>query len=276
MKLVAAWVQLKKWVIGWPEKKLRTNFWLVDGMSINSRRVKDGATTWRALDTVYNFKVGEGRSALERWIDYWWLHIRNAQAPRNRLKMAKNELRNAIRSIKTGPGEPVRILSLAAGSAQGVVEVMAKIGQEGIHCQALLIDLEFDALSHAKDLARSYGIESDVAVRQGNVIGFISLLHGFKPDIIEMMGLTDYLPDNVAVKLFAKIRKQLRSGGWFFTSNVHPNPESYFLKWVVDWDMIYRTRTQLADLFIEAGFLTPKVVTEPLGIQCFAMAQKID
>ena len=96
----------------------------------------------------------------------------------------------------------------------------------------------------------------------------------FKPDIIEMMGLTDYLRDTFAITLFKKIRRWLPPGGYFFTSNVHHNSEAYSLKAAMNWDMIYRTPAELEDLLIAAGFLDTSVTTEFHGIQSFAIGKQ--
>ncbi|MEK7093201.1 MAG: class I SAM-dependent methyltransferase family protein [Patescibacteria group bacterium] len=274
MNIIAVWVNFKKALYAMFRAQPKTNFYFVDGLSVSARRVKDHATSWQALDTVYNFNRGVGPNAFVRAIDWFWLHTRNAQAARNRLKMAKQALAEAIFALAM-PGEPVRILSLAAGSAQGVIEVMAEMNTRGIRVESFLVDKDPKALTFARALAREHGIDDRLHTAVGDVIYFERHTNGFKPDIIEMMGLTDYLRNALAVLVFKKIRRHLKPGGYFFTSNVHPNPEAFSLKAAMNWDMLYRTPTQLADLLIEGGFLTPRVVTEAHGIQSFVSAQKI-
>ena len=277
--IVGAYVQLKKAVfrLVWGRACVPyTNFWLVDGASLNSRKVKDGAARWQALDAVYNFRTGEGGTVVTRIIDGYWLHIRNAQAARNRLKIVKRELQAAIRRIavlKVDYG-PVRVLSLAAGSGQGVIEAVADLQRVGgIRCEVLLIDKDESALIHARNLARLH--EVNVIARKGDVVFFNRELQGFEPDIIEMCGLMDYLRDTTAIALIRKIRRYLRPDGFFLTCHIHPNAESYFLRHVVDWDMLYRTRPQLADVLVEGGFLGVRLHTEPHQIHSVAVAQKI-
>jgi SAM-dependent methyltransferase len=278
MLLMAAYAHAKKLFLAQFGMRPRYNCLLGDGLTVSGRAVRDGAKTWRALDAVYSFNEGRGDNAFLRMMDTFYMHIRNAQAPRNRLKMAMSGLRFAINDVYgtvVPAGEPVRILSLAAGSALGVITVMREMQERGVPSESFLIDLDPEALSYAKRLAAEFGVTGKIIVAQGDVLHFEKMIGDFKPDIIEMMGLTDYLRSKMAVLLFAKIRKQLKSGGYFFTSNVHPNSERYFLKHVVNWDMYYRTVDQLAELFHDAGFIDPKVVTEPHGIQSFAYAKKI-
>ena len=278
--LVGAYVQGKKALyrlVGGHACVPKTNFWLVDWISINSRRVKDGAAKWLALDAVYNFRKGEGRNRIVRAFDTYWMHIRNAQAVRNRLVIVKRELAAAIRSVaktKTG-GEPVRILSLAAGSGQGVIEVVADLKRIGIQCEVLLVDQDESALAHARTLAVRHSVSAVVTCREGNVVAFKRELHGSRPDIVEMCGLTDYLEDGLAVALFKRIYTHLQPDGFFLTCHIHPNSERYFLWYVVNWGMLYRTRKQLRSLLVSGGFLDAKLYTEPHRIHSVAVAQKV-
>lgn len=277
---IGAYVQMKKAVyrlIGGRACVPKTNFWLFDGVSINGRRVKDGAAKWLALDAVYNFRTGEGKTWLHRLLDNWWVGgIRNAQAVRNRLYIVESELASAIQEVAwTKPdGEPVRVISLAAGSGQGVIKVVAILHQVGIQCQVLLVDQDASALAHARKLAERYRVSDMVTTREGNALSFYRELDGSRPDIIEMCGLMDYLEDKLAVALIKKIHRYLQPDGFFLTCHIHPNAESYFLRHVVNWGMLYRTRRQLRELLIDGGFLETKLHTEFHRIHSVAVAQK--
>lgn len=257
----------------------KTNFWLVDWISINSRRVRDGAARWLALDAVYNFTKGEGCSWIACAIDDYWMHIRNAQAVRNRLKIVKQEIEIAILDVvKTkARNEPVRLLSLAAGSGQGVIEVVAKLHHAGIRCEVLLVDQDHSALAHARKLAWKHGISDMVATRESNAVLFYRNLRkwGFKPDIIEMCGLMDYLEDELAITVIKMIHRCLPPRGFFLTCHIHPNKESYFLWHVVNWGMLYREQQELRNLLVKGGFILPILYTEPHRIHSVAVARKV-
>lgn len=253
----------------------RFNLWFVDLISINSRRVKDGAARWLALDAVYNFRGGEGSNKVVRAIDEYWLHIRNAQAVRNRLKIVKRELSAAILKIAEtkDSGEPVRILSLAAGSGQGVIEVVAEFARKGVLCEVILVDQDESALQHASALAREAGIDQVVVV-VSNVVSFLRNCRNVKFDIIEMCGLMDYLEDDLAVAVIKMVNRRLTENGYFLTCHIHPNLESYFLWHVVNWGMLYRTRWELRLLLVRGGFLLPVLHSEPHRIHSVAVVQK--
>lgn len=271
--LLGTYVFLKKKILGLWRTEPHTNFFLVDGVSISSRRVKEGAARWPALDACYNFIRGRGRNGFQRAIDNYWLHIRNAQAVRNRLKIATRELEEAIRVIARRREGPVRVLSLAAGTAQGVIDVVAKLRLEKIDVRATLIDQDPTALRYARRIAREAGVEKRVTAIEGKVFKFRRYID-FEPDIVEMMGLIDYLEDEEIVLLMRMIRLRLSPKGYFFTCHIHPNSEAFFLKWVVDWTMKYRSLETLRNLLARAGFAEPRLLTEPHGIHSIAVATK--
>ncbi|HVB20085.1 MAG TPA: class I SAM-dependent methyltransferase family protein [Candidatus Paceibacterota bacterium] len=278
MFLFAVYVHLKKVFLKLFGIKPAVNIWLFDGVSINGHRVKEGAAQWSALDAVYNFKQGEGGNIFSRAVDSFWLNIRNAQAVRNRLILVKQQLKVAILDAarERHNGEPIRILSLAAGAAQGVIEVVADLFPRGIALGVVLIDQDSIALAHALKLAKRYGIGHLFQPIRGDVRFFDRNLGGqFSPEIIEMCGLMDYLRSGIATRLIRKIYRALPPGGTFLTCHIHPNAESYFLRHVVDWKMLYRTLEEFGDILVEGEFLNPSFFTEPLGIHSVAVAKKV-
>jgi len=277
--ITGAYVHVKSLLAEMLGITIHTNVWYVDGISINSRRVKEGAARWPALDTVYNFHASgaEGSNALVRWVDDMWLHVRNAQAVRNRLKIAKHELRKAIITVQRGHRkEPARVLSLAAGSAQGVLEVVAELSKDGIEVEVLLVDQDLSALSYALTLAKHLNIHDRVRAEEGDIVFFTKVTRDYEPDIIEMLGLLDYFRTSMAIKLIRKIWSKLPPNGLFLTCHVHPNHEAYFLDHVVDWKMLYRTRGELEDILTEGRFVGGiRFITEPQGIHTVAVARKV-
>ena len=272
MVALAAYAHAKRFLCGVLRIPTRYNCLFGDGLSVNGARVRDGAARWPALHVIYNFTHGEGSSVLRRAIDVWWLNIRNAQAVRNRLKIAKRELREAIVSVAKIQGR-VRILSLAAGTAQGVIEVAAEFKLRGVPIEIVLVDQDASALRYANELARRLGVE--VRTVKGNALFFQNEIGDFRADIVEMMGLIDYLKDLQVTRLFERIWRHLKPKGYFFTCHVHPNTETYFMRHIINWSMRYRTRDALEDLLIAGKFDAPRLITEPHGIHTIAVAQKI-
>lgn len=270
--LLTLWVILKKSICRWhgkPEPNINT-FWF-DGLGLSNRAIKDGAASWKALDVIYNHSFGR-KKTVRGFVDDFWIGMINAQAVRNRLKLVKQEIRRAI--LRFSNHQEVRLLSLAAGSAQGVIEVMAELKSKGIRVRALLLDIDQTALDYAQVLAERYGVSDQIETVKTSVAQVARVSRDFRPQIIEMLGLLDYIPQDKAIRLVRKIRESLETKGIFLTCNVYHNMEMYFLKWVINWAMIYRTPAELAEIVTEAGFDDYRLIYEPHKIHGLVIAQK--
>ena len=209
MFYMAAWAHLKKAYC--KARRLeppKVNFWLGDGMSDSGAKIRDNAALSTALDVIYNYDFARplGRTPFRRFVDVCWMRIRNAQAVRNRLIVAKRELRTVIRQMAK-PGQPLKILSLAAGSAQGVIEVAAECVRSGIDVRLLLVDHDEKALRLAHQLGHRFNIADRIETKLYNVMQFSrnADIRNFKPDIVDMMGFVDYLIDKQAVFVFKQV-----------------------------------------------------------------------
>lgn len=270
--LLTLWVMAKKALyrrLGKTGPQINT-LWF-DGLGLSCRRVKEGTAAWRALDEIYNYKFGQ-RNGLGGFVDDFWEGMLNCQAVRNRLKLVEQEIRRAI--LQFSNHDEVRILSLAAGSAQGIIEVMAELKSKGIRVRALLLDIDQTALDYARKLAYRHGVGDRIDMVRTSVAQVCRVSKNFRPQIIEMLGLLDYIPRDKAIRLVRKILESLSDKGIFLTCNIVPNLEMRFLHWVVNWPMIYRTADELAEIITKAGFSDYRLVYEPLKIHRLAIAQK--
>ena len=270
--LLTFWVMVKKSVrqrLGKPDLSINT-FWF-DGLGLSNHAIKEGEASWKALDIIYNHPFGQ-KKTVGGLVDDFWVGMMNAQAVRNRLKLVKQEIRRAI--LRFSNHQEVRLLSLAAGSAQGVIEVMAELKVKGIRVRALLLDIDQTALDYAILLADRYGVGDQIETIKTGVAQVIRVSQDFRPQVIEMLGLLDYIPQDKAIRLVEKIRQSLETKGIFLTCNIHHNMEMHFLKWVINWAMIYRTPAELAEIVTKAGFSDYRLIYEPLKIHGLVIAQK--
>jgi 2-polyprenyl-3-methyl-5-hydroxy-6-metoxy-1,4-benzoquinol methylase len=271
MFILTFWVALKKTIFG---HNLKTNTFWFDGISPICREIKENAMHWRALDIAYNYKFQEGTNFTAK-ITNFWLNIKNAQAVRNRLKLVKKELRQEIQNLSDKKLE-IRLLSIAAGSAQGVIETMSESKQKGIHIKAIFLDLDPTAIEYSRQMAQIFGIVNQITFINKSVKELEEAVGDFKPNIIEMVGFLDYRPREKAINLIGKINQLLDSGGVTLISNIAPNIERYFLYQVMNWPMIYRSPEQLADVVVKEGFNPQKceIIYEPLKIHGIAICRK--
>lgn len=270
--LIVALVVVKKSLHRrWGSPGPEINFLLFDGLGLMNRAIKEGAKSWRALDIIYNYSFG-GKRTIGGRVDDFWIGMINAQAVRNRLKVVKQELRKAI--LAHADKEEVRLLSLACGSAQGVIEVIAELKAEGIRTRVLLLDSDLTALDYAEKLAFRHGVFDQVETVCGNVLRSAGISRKFQPDVVEMLGMLDYLSSETAIKLIGNIRRSLKVNGVFLTCNIAPNAEMHFLRHVINWDdMIYRSSGELAEIIEGAGFTDYVILYEPHGIHGVVVAQ---
>lgn len=247
-----------------PNKKIRRYSWLYD-RSDAVMAVRDGAGRWPALEAVYNWEPK--KKGLDGLLEAFWMNVRSAQALRNRRLIVVSILRETVTKAIKRDGE-ARILSVACGSAQTVLEAVQ--GMQNV--RILGIDIDPTAIEYSKKLAERYGVE-DIKWREGNILSPKSLADEFDPNIIEVVGLFDYLSDKVIVGLLHRLGKMARPGTTLLTAHVHPNSEKFMLHSIVDWDMIYRPRAEFERLMCEGGLEQAHYYAEPHGIFTVACGQ---
>lgn len=248
-----------------------------DDMSEICADIKAGATSWRALHIIYNFEDGDDPVA------NFWVNMRNAQAVRNRLKMSVELLtwliNNAARKYNKGKVEnPVHILSLAAGSAQGVLEAVARAEINGICVRVTLIDTDKNASAIVTKNIERFGVRSVVEFISDTASKFTKYVDMQNVDIVEMLGWMDYLNNTFAKRVVQTIGREMSNGTHFITCHIHDNPERGFLTHVIDWGekpyMHYRSVAELEEILLFGNFAATQVLTEPHGIHSIAVCRK--
>ena len=251
--------------------KTGINHFFVDGLGRAFRSIKEGAASWRAVHIVYHYQFGNNKT-LGGNIDDFWIGMRNAQAVRNRFKLVKQIVGRAIIQFERDP--EIRIVSLACGSAEAMIEVVSECEMRNIRVSLLLIDQDQEALEYAKQYAMKYQVLHLVRFERRDVFRAKKIVAGFKPHIVEMLGLLDYLNDRRAIWLIDNIEEILADKGVFFTCNIRQNLEMWFLHWVANWRMVYRSSDQFFQLMQATKFKNFSLVYEPLGIHGIVEARK--
>jgi anti-anti-sigma regulatory factor len=273
MWVLAGWAWFKKAcarLLRLPKPAVGSHWF--DGKSKVCREIRAGKASWKALDTIYNYPFHKATSFTER-LSNIWLKSPNAQGVRNRHKHGMIEVFYAFRQIAKS-GHEVRLLSLAAGSAESIIRAAWMARKEGSFVKCFLADKDQSALDYALTLAKQFGISDCLEVRNVDVANpknVRNLLREFKPSIVEMMGFLDYLDRAHAVAILKTIRSGLPKGGKFFTCNIMPNPERWFLEHVLDWQMIYRSSEELQKLVSDSGFDQVQIIVEAWMIHAIAI-----
>jgi hypothetical protein len=247
----------------------------VDRFSRFNHEAKYGAAGWRALKLFYNYHsevLPRLNGNLEGFVTRFWTgKMQNRQAVTNRLKVTSKLLAKAFSKFINEP--EVRIVSVASGSAQAVVEAM-KLSPQKV--RAILIDIDRSALEEASRLVKAVGLEERFSFVYGPAAIVQKVCADFKPHIIEMIGFLDYRPKEQAIKLIKRIHNYLPQGGIFLTCNIRKNPERAFLSWALLWPLIYRNERQLSEIVVGGGFSPEDVdiIYEPFRIHGIAVCRK--
>lgn len=271
MWLLIIYVMIKKSIyktLNIPGPKTNTLFY--DGLGRACQLVKENAATWKGMEHTYSYYLSD-ELTIQNIIDRIYLNCLNAQSLRNRLRLIKKELKEII--LKQDKKE-IRIISLACGKAEDLLENIVFFKKEGITVKAILVDLNQEALENARKIAIEKNIIDQIEFQNKDLSEINNIAKNFKPDIIEMMGFLEYIKTKEAIALIKKIRDSLEPNGIFITCNIAPNIEQHFLKWVINWTMIHRTPKELAGIAEKSGFNNIKIIYEPLKIHGILIAKK--
>ncbi|HHX58566.1 MAG TPA: class I SAM-dependent methyltransferase [Candidatus Moranbacteria bacterium] len=247
---------------------------LFDKFCPKIREAKAGAARWQSLRLFYRYYEEVEPSLPNDWrgsmVKFWARRIENRQAVTNRFKIVYGLLSDRYK--KSGKSY-LKIVSIASGSADAVIRSIRDNPE--IKFSVTLIDIDQTALDEAKRQVEIQGIKNanfEYIIGEPKKINEVCKIE--KADIIEMVGLMDYLSHKVGVKYSSNIKKALCPGGLFLTGNIEPNREELFLHWVFMWSkMKYRRPNQLAEILHGAGFSQYKmvIVEEPLKIHMIAV-----
>lgn len=171
-----------------------------------------------------------------------------AEAVRLRLHAAKNIVETAWRNGQ-------RILVLACGHFR---EGDGLRGEDVSNI--MLVDQDAESLDRARAMH-----DGRVGTAHANVFRFLrqAASTGQRYDLVYTLGLTDYLDAREMRLLHRLVHAVMAPGGRFILANFLPDHLGIgWMDAVMDWHLIYRDGTELAEYAQEAG-LTPNCWTDP-------------
>ena len=253
---------------------LNKNFFLFDGFSSHLQLIRNVAGKSRALLEIYNFFPNLRWYDLflpSTWVSAFWESLLNAKAVRNRYRLTKSTLLGAL-ELK---GNGARVLELAAGTSQALLETMSLLKSRGIIVHATLVDTDATSLEEARFLARHLGVEDQIETVVQNLVHYLKENYKNKKfDVVEMVGIADYLNEKYLAFVYETSNKILSDGGKFITANICDNPEKDFIHTVIDWpEMFYRDLVHMDQVLRSSGF-TPTVFKEPAEVYVIGVAEK--
>jgi len=230
---------------------------IVDGQSPLIFALRQGVTTSVSLDVLYNYPMAQQtRSGVRGALTWFWCNEPHARGLRNRMKTVYWKLLEAMREERRRGRSEIRVLSLACGSAQAVIEALARFVEEDPDADVSveLVDLDAPSLRRAERLAEARGIRRLVRCREENIRAFLSENDRTWP-IIEMVGFLDYRNDDSFVETCSKAHARLSPQGRFITATICPSVWAGVARWLANWPFLIRRRPpEFRKLLERAGF----------------------
>lgn len=151
---------------------------------------------------------------------------------------------------------PLRILSIASGPAQEIVELLDSRPPPPYPVEIALFDQDQRALAHASAaIARAPRWPGCLQVRYLHdaikplLRGAGALAGQGTFDVIYASGLLDYLQPRTAVSLCRNLYERLAPGGTLYAGNMVPsNPSRWVMELHLDWFLIYREIDELLQI----------------------------
>jgi len=193
-------------------------------------------------------------------------------AVRNRRGLLAEEI-NAV--VNSRDGEPARITSLACGPAREIFDVFETL-EDPARLKATLVDFDLQALAHVSERRDQLGLQRQISLTPANLIHLAvgrKTIDLAEQDLIYSIGLIDYFPDELVVKLMSLIHSLLRPGGKAILGNFHPsNMCKAFMDHVLEWRLIHRDEADMDRLYRSSAFGRDctNIRFEQQGINLFA------
>lgn len=175
---------------------------------------------------------------------------------RTRARIMGNMLLNAA---ERSDQQELVCVSLGCGAAVPNIDATVKIRETlGKDIKWDLYDTDEDALAFARELAADEGIELDEDSMKPRSYFRAFSLEKESVDVVDVLGLWEYLTDDQCVKLLKKSYDLLKPGGVFIASNMLTSRRQLeFNQRAVGWPDIYpRSIEQLLAIVERAGIPT--------------------
>jgi len=183
-----------------------------------------------------------------------------AMALRNRRRLAGRLL---ARLIDAAQADPVHVVGLGAGPGQITIDALL---EANCTAKATLVDISADAFEFGRNLAEDCGLGDRVTYLQGDARELAKYMIG-PAHIVTMLGLCEYIPDELLAVLAAAAHRLLPPGApLVFNSLSHAHGTDRFFRRVFGLHMIHRSPAVIRDLMASAGFGGFVSHPEPLGV----------
>jgi extracellular factor (EF) 3-hydroxypalmitic acid methyl ester biosynthesis protein len=201
-----------------------------------------------------------------------------AEAVRARKDLIKAELSAAL--DQASPSRPVRVLSIAAGPAQEVYELLSERPSLAGPVEIVLFEQDRRALTYAyarlnRVVNQRWRGQVKVVLRHDSIkrllLGSTVFTEQGQFDMVYASGLFDYLQRNTWIRLCRTLYGTVAPGGTLYVGNMAPdNPTRWVMEFHLEWNLVHRERAEMLEL---AGAAAPparlRICEERSGINPF-------
>lgn len=224
----------------------------------------------------------EGSDLFAKAMAYSFLQTPAACAVRERKNLIKRQIRRRL-ADESDADRPLRVLSIAAGPAQEIYELLSESETLPRPLEIVLFDMDRDALAYAYGRLKTLAADRDRVRLTYLREDAKALLDGadiFSPlgkfDGIICCGLYDYLSRRTATALTGYLYRNLSEGGEAWIGNMVPeNSCRWFMEHHQEWTLRYRDRDQLRALGTDgAPDAEVDLIEEATGINPFLRVRR--
>jgi hypothetical protein len=225
-----------------------------------------GPGSWRTMMLSYEREMPT--DAMDRWI---YEHGSFPVGLRNRKKMVVHLLAQLIEEHLLD-GE-VDIVTVGAGTGIHTIEGMARVSSEKV--RAHLFDLDDQAFEIGEAIGHKHGVGHRVKFIKADVAHLPQYV-AVKPQILEMIGIAEYLSDEQLVRLFSQLRSLTSDNSCVIMSTLVPSHGlDNFFKRALGFHLYYRNTQQMLALLAQCGFDHFSVAYEPTHLYSIVIGRKV-
>ena len=228
--------------------------------------------------TYFYERQFEGPTLFAKALGLTLTSVQAGQALRSRKDLVRRRI-EALLAERAGSGQPVRVLSVAAGPAQELFELFTGLEQLHVPIELVLFEQDKNALAHAWRRLRAaaearFPGQVRLTYLHDSVKRLLrdsTLFEGFgRFDLIYSSGLLDYFQRTTGVVLTRRLAASVKPGGHLLVANMVDHPGRWFMEWLLDWNLVYRTREELLDIGRRAvPDAALRIIEEETGINPF-------
>ena len=250
------------------------------GLSPDGAMIMNHCGSTLALEVMYEWQKKDPFYAglLPGLASICWNNLTShPKAMRNRLRLVQKILNEKIAKRLCSSAEEVSILSLGGGSSRALIQAIFELAPLAASSSVRVINIDKDAKAAeiGRQIAEQYGLSEIFRWIEGNARDLRTVANDGSVDIVEMVGLFDYFPENMGEMMLRRIHRKLKSGGTLVLANVHPHEEMSFVSKMGWPKMTYRRPEDLKKGLLAAGFeKSPEIIFEPMGVHMIVTITK--